>query len=92
MSEHLLQQTLPPETSVMVDYYEQGVAPPTAAEAAASRYAYAAATGASLNGDRLDDIVRGESDRLGGRRLRGCCPPRPSQLPAIADFALHPGF
>ena len=42
----------------MADYYEQGVAPPTAAEAAASRYAYAAATGAPLNGDRLDDIVR----------------------------------
>jgi hypothetical protein len=38
MAEHLLQQTLTPEIAVMADYYEQGVAPPTAAEVAASRY------------------------------------------------------
>jgi hypothetical protein len=70
MSEHLLQQTLPPEMSVMADYYEQGVAPPTVAEAAASRYAYAATTGPPLSGDRLDDIIRSESARLGESALR----------------------
>ncbi len=64
MSEHLLQQTLPPEMAVMADYYEQGVTPPTAAEAAASRYAYAAASGEPLVGHRLDEIVRDESARL----------------------------
>jgi hypothetical protein len=29
MSEHLLQQTLPPEMAAMAEYYEQGVTPPT---------------------------------------------------------------
>ena len=70
MSEHLLQQTLPPAMSVMADYYEQGVAPPTAAEAAASRYAYATAGGVPLGSDRLDDIVRGELARLAESALR----------------------
>lgn len=36
MAEHLLQQTLSPEMAVMADYYEQGVAPPAAAEAVAA--------------------------------------------------------
>lgn len=39
MSEHLLQQTLPPEMAAMAEYYQQGVTPPTPAEAAATRYA-----------------------------------------------------
>lgn len=38
MSEHLLQQTLPPEMAVMAEYYAQEVAPPTPAEAAMARY------------------------------------------------------
>lgn len=76
MSEHLLQQTLPPEMAVMADYYEQGVTPPTAADAAASRYAYTVSAGAQLTGECLDEIVRNESARLSEsvRRADGSMP------------------
>jgi hypothetical protein len=70
MSEHLLQQTLPPEMAVMADYYEQGVAPPTAAEAAASRYAHMVTTEGLLDGARLDATLRDEAARLAESALR----------------------
>ncbi len=53
MAEHLLQQTLPPEMAVMAEYYEQGVTPPTQAEAALSRYARFARHGHELAGAEL---------------------------------------
>ena len=61
MSEHLLQQTLPPRkwkrlriTTSRVRRHH------TVGEAAASRYAYVAAGGVPLSGERLDGIVRDE--------------------------------
>lgn len=59
MSEHLLQQTLPPEMAVMAEYYAQGVRPPTPAEAAATRYA-----GTTSGMDDLADTLAMEIDRL----------------------------
>jgi TrwC relaxase/AAA domain len=64
MAEHLLQQTLPPEMAVMADYYEQGVTPPTAAEAAAGRYAHLTVGGRLSTGDTLDILVATEANRL----------------------------
>ena len=63
MAAHLLQQTLPPEMAAMAEYYEQGAPPPTAADAAAGRYAHRAA-GKVLEGELLDDVVAEERDRL----------------------------
>jgi hypothetical protein len=62
MSEHLLQQTLPPEMAAMADYYEQGTTPPTCAEAAASRYA--GRPGTALEDATLDEVLTQEIDRL----------------------------
>jgi hypothetical protein len=64
MSEHLLQQTLSPEMAAMAEYYEQGVTPPTLADAAASRYGRFMASGASLAAETLDGLVRAEAARL----------------------------
>ena len=65
MGEHLLQQTLPPEMAAMAEYYEQGVAPPTAAAAAASRYGPRRTVGARFAGPALDGLVAEEIARLG---------------------------
>jgi hypothetical protein len=64
MSEHLLQQTLSPEMAAMAEYYEQGVTPPTLADAAASRYGRFTAGGAPLAVETLDGLVRVEVERL----------------------------
>ena len=48
----------------MAEYYEQGVTPPTLADAAASRYARFTAGGALLAADALDELVRAEVERL----------------------------
>ncbi len=64
MSEHLLQQTLSPEMAAMAEYYEQGVTPPTLADAAASRYGRFMAGGAPLAAETLDGLVRMEAERL----------------------------
>jgi hypothetical protein len=64
MSEHLLQQTLSPEMAAMAEYYEQGVTPPTLADAAASRYGRFIAGGTPLAADALDGQVRVEAERL----------------------------
>ncbi|MDD2795772.1 MobF family relaxase, partial [Acidocella sp.] len=64
MSEHLLQQTLSPEMAAMAEYYEQGVTPPTLADAAASRYGRFMAGGTPLPAEMLDGLVRVESERL----------------------------
>ena len=64
MSEHLLQQTLSPEMAAMAEYYEQGVTPPTLADAAASRYGRFMAGGAPLAAETLDGLVRVEVERL----------------------------
>jgi hypothetical protein len=64
MSEHLLQQTLPPEMAVMAEYYEQGVTPPTPADAAASRYGHHSVAGSLPNGVTLDELVQIEILRL----------------------------
>ncbi|MBU6420388.1 MAG: hypothetical protein KGQ79_11790, partial [Proteobacteria bacterium] len=64
MSEHLLQQTLSPEMAAMAEYYEQGVTPPTLADAAASRYGRLMTGGAPLAGDMLDGLVQAEMARL----------------------------
>jgi hypothetical protein len=64
MSEHLLQQTLSPEMAAMAEYYEQGVTPPTLADAAASRYGRFMASRASLAAETLDGLVRAEAERL----------------------------
>src|ERR1700722_5419260 len=63
MSEHLLQQTLSPEMAAMAEYYQQGVSPPTPAEAAAARYAEAS-DGAPLSGAALDTLAAQEVERL----------------------------
>ncbi|OYY02306.1 MAG: hypothetical protein B7Y73_09285, partial [Acidocella sp. 35-58-6] len=64
MSEHLLQQTLSPEMAAMAEYYEQGVTPPTLADAAASRYGRFITGGAPLSAETLDGLVRLEKERL----------------------------
>lgn len=64
MSEHLLQQTLPPEMAAMAEYYEQGVTPPTPADAAASRYGHHSVAGSLPNGVALDELVQIEILRL----------------------------
>lgn len=64
MSEHLMQQTLSPEMAVMAEYYQQGLSPPTPAEAAAGRYANEAAGGRLPNGEMLDELVTREADRI----------------------------
>ena len=64
MSEHLLQQTLPPEMAAMAEYYEQGVTPPTIAEATASRYARLVVDGEFLSGEPLDNLLKVEMARL----------------------------
>ncbi|MDE2390968.1 MAG: relaxase domain-containing protein, partial [Rhodospirillales bacterium] len=64
MSEHLLQQTLSPEMAAMAEYYEQGVMPPTLADAAASRYGRFMAGGTPLAPETLDGLVRVEAERL----------------------------
>lgn len=64
MSEHLLQQTLSPEMAAMAEYYEQGVTPPTLADAAASRYGRFMAGGTPLAAETLDGLVRVEVERL----------------------------
>ena len=64
MSEHLLQQTLSPEMAAMAEYYEQGVTPPTLADAAASRYGRFMAGGTPLAAETLDGLVRVEAERL----------------------------
>ena len=69
MAEHLLQQTLSPEMAVMADYYEQGVAPPTAAEAVASRYLRHIMDGQLRPGAALDELVNFEAARLGESAL-----------------------
>lgn len=69
MAEHLLQQTLSPEMAVMADYYEQGVAPPTAAEAIASRYVRHIVDGQLRSGAALDELVNAEAARLGQSAL-----------------------
>jgi hypothetical protein len=65
MAEHLLQQTLPPEMAVMAEYYEQGVTPPTLADAAASRYLHLTTNGLLPTGEALDAIVQTEAVRIG---------------------------
>lgn len=90
MAEHLLQQTLTPEMAVMADYYEQGVAPPTAATAAASRYFRHMVDGQLRPGAALDELVNVEAARLGesalgrnGRAVEG----DELRLRALAAFA-----
>lgn len=65
MGEHLLQQTLPPEMAAMAEYYEEGVPPPTVADAAAGRYGHRAADG-PLSGPDLDETLAEEVERLKG--------------------------
>jgi hypothetical protein len=69
MAEHLLQQTLPPEMAVMAEYYEQGVTPPTLADAAASRYLHLTKNGLLPTGGALDAIVQTEAFRIGESAL-----------------------
>jgi hypothetical protein len=64
MSEHLLQQTLPPEMAAMAEYYEQGVTPPTPADALASRYGHPAVAGHLSLRDGLDELIKIEVLRL----------------------------
>ncbi len=65
MSEHLLQQTLPPEMAAMAEYYHQGLSPPTPAAAAAARYATETSGGRLPDGEALDELVVREADRMG---------------------------
>ena len=62
----------------MAEYYQQGLSPPTPAEAAAGRYAADAAGGRLPNGDMLDELVAREADRLaeGGGDAAGMTLPR----------------
>jgi len=64
MAEHLLRQTLPPEMAVMAEYYEQGVTPPTPAEAAFSRYSHLAVDGLLPSASVLDEVMKTEAARL----------------------------
>ncbi|OYV28699.1 MAG: hypothetical protein B7Z81_15565, partial [Acidocella sp. 20-61-6] len=90
MAEHLLQQTLSPEMAVMAEYYEQGMTPPTQAEAAYSRYNRLAVERTLPSGAALDELVKIEVARLGesvlaadGSALRAS----ELELRAIAAFA-----
>lgn len=69
MTEHLLQQTLTPEMAAMAEYYEQGVRPPTPADAVASRYGRLATNGILPSGEGLDELVKIEADRLADSSL-----------------------
>jgi hypothetical protein len=76
MSEHLLQQTLSSAMAAMAEYYHQGLSPPTPAEAAAARYAADTEGGRLPDGERLDELVAREANRMAesstdtdGRRL-----------------------
>ncbi len=64
MTEHLLQQTLTPDMAAMAEYYEQGVTPPSSADAAASRYGSLAVDGLLPDGEALDEVVKTEIARL----------------------------
>jgi hypothetical protein len=64
MTEHLLQQTLSPEMVAMAEYYEQGVTPPTPADAVASRYGRLAVNGRLPEGEALDEAIKSEASRL----------------------------
>lgn len=64
MGEHLLQQTLSPEMAAMAEYYEQGLKPPTPADAAASRYGRLVVDGKLLEGEVLDEQIKTEVSRL----------------------------
>jgi hypothetical protein len=64
MTEHLLQQTLSPEMVAMAEYYEQGVRPPTPADAVASRYSRIAMNGRMPGGEVLDEALKTEASRL----------------------------
>lgn len=79
-----MQQTLSPEMAAMAEYYQQGLSPPTPAEAAAGRYAGEAAGGRLPNGEMLDELVAREADRLaeGGGDAAG------KTLP-LAELELH---
>ena len=78
MGEHLLQQTLSPEMAAMAEYYAQGMAPPTPAEAARARYAGEAKDGHLPAGEALDELLRREIDRLdeSARDAQGRAVPR----------------
>jgi hypothetical protein len=65
MTEHLLQQTLSPEMAAMAEYYEQGVTPPTQADAAASRYGHLVGKSQFPEGESLDELIKTEAARLG---------------------------
>jgi hypothetical protein len=69
MTEHLLQQTLTPEMAAMAEYYEQGVRPPTPADAVASRYGRLATNGILPGGEGFDELVKTEADRLADSSL-----------------------
>jgi hypothetical protein len=69
MGEHLLQQTLSPEMAAMAEYYEQGVRPPSAADAVASRYGRLAFSGGLTGDDALDETIKAEADRLADNAL-----------------------
>jgi hypothetical protein len=89
MAEHLLQQTLPPEMAVMADYYEQGVTPPTAAEAAYSRYSRLMVDGALPGADALDGLVTSEAVRIGESAVAvdgAALPADELRLRAVAAF------
>lgn len=64
MGEHLLQQTLTPEMAAMAEYYEQGVRPPTPADAVASRHGRLALNGILPGWEVLDQAVQTEASRL----------------------------
>lgn len=90
MREHLLQQTLSPEMAAMAEYYEQGVRPPTPADAAASRYGHLAVNGVLLEREVLDERIKAEADRLGESNLASETAPLDwdvMALHALASFA-----
>ena len=53
----------------MADYYEQGVRPPTRADAVASRYSGVAVNGALPGGVILDALFKTEADPLADSSL-----------------------
>jgi hypothetical protein len=69
MTEHLLQQTLTPEMAAMAEYYEQGVRPPTPADAVASRYGRLAINGILPEGASFDELLKAEAGRLADSSL-----------------------
>jgi hypothetical protein len=90
MREHLLQQTLSPEMAAMAEYYEQGVRPPTPADAAASRYGHLAVNGILPEREVLDERIKAEADRLGESNLASETAPLDWDvlvLHALASFA-----